>query len=51
MRKAIGLVITLLALSQFFSSTFSQLDDTATSTLQAIDAAADISREKMVELK
>jgi hypothetical protein len=51
MRNAIGLVITLYALSHFFSSTFSQLDDTATATLQAIDAAAAVSRERMTELK
>lgn len=51
MRKAISLIIVLYALSHFFSSSFSQLDDTASSTLQAIDAAADVSREKMIELK
>lgn len=51
MRKAIGFVIALFALSHFFSATFSQLDDTATSTLKAIDVAADVSREKMTELK
>ncbi|MBY0310018.1 hypothetical protein K2Q16_02665 [Patescibacteria group bacterium] len=51
MRKAFGLIITLFALSHFFSSSFSQLDDTATSTLKTIDVAADISREKMIELK
>lgn len=49
MRNAIGFLIILWGLHLFFSSTFSQLDESATATLRAIGTAADVSRENMLQ--
>ncbi len=40
MRKAIGFVIVLWALSKFFTGSFAALDTAATATLGTIEAAA-----------
>lgn len=40
MFRAIGIVIILFALSQFFSASFSAFDRAATETFTAIEAAA-----------
>lgn len=51
MRKALGFLIVLWGLSHFFSSSFSQLDDTASTTLRTISTAAEVSRDNMLQLK
>lgn len=40
MRKSIGIVILLFALSQFFSSSFQAADDAARESLEVIETAA-----------
>lgn len=49
MRNAIGLVIVLWALSQFFSSTFEALDDAGRESLKALEAAAITSQLRLME--
>lgn len=51
MRSAIGFLIILWGLAHFFSTAFSQLETTATSALQTIAVAAEVSREAMLETK
>lgn len=51
MRNAIGFLIILWGIQHFFSTSFSALDDTATSTLRAIGTAAEVSRENILEKK
>lgn len=50
MFRAIGLGITLYFLSVFFSNAFHALDSAATESLQAIEAAAVKSQERLDEL-
>ena len=40
MRKSIGFVIALWGLSQFFTSSFSALDNAASESFRALEAAA-----------
>jgi hypothetical protein len=42
MRNAIGFLIVLWGLSNFFGQSFSQLDDTATEGLRTLELAASI---------
>jgi hypothetical protein len=51
MRTAIRVGLILLLLKFFFSSSFSEIDSTATATLQAIGTAAELSRDSMTEKK
>jgi hypothetical protein len=47
MRRAIGFIIILYALSHFFSQSFSALDSAATQSLKTIETAAVITQEQM----
>lgn len=50
MRKAIGFVIVLWALSQYFSSSFAALDGAARESFRAFEAAAIMSQQQyMIE--
>ena len=51
MRKAVGFVIILWALSQYFTSSFIAFDDAARESLRAIETAAVLSQQQMQELK
>ena len=51
MRKAVGFVIILWALSQYFSTSFVALDDAARETLRAVETAAVVSQTQIKELK
>ncbi len=50
MRKAIGFVIVLWALSQYFSSSFIALDSAATESFKAVEAAAITSQLQLLEV-
>ena len=46
-RSAIGFMIVLWAMSQFFSESFQALDDAATASLRAVEAAAISSQQQL----
>jgi hypothetical protein len=48
MRNAIGFLIVLWGLNQFFGAALSQLNVTAVSALQAVNTAAIVAESKMV---
>lgn len=47
MRKAIGLLVILWGLSQFFSTSFVALDDAARESFKAVEAAAIVSQQQL----
>lgn len=47
MRKSLGFVITLYALSQFFTSAFSALDDAARESFVTLETAAKVTRLRL----
>ena len=47
MFRAIGFLIVLWGISQFFSSSFLALDSAATEVLQAVESAAILSQEEL----
>ncbi len=49
MRKAIGFLIVLWALSKFFSSSVGALDDAARESFKTIEVAAIQSQQKLLE--
>jgi len=49
MFKAIGTVIVLIALSNFFSSSFSALDGAATQVFNTLETAAAVSQSQLEE--
>lgn len=49
MRRAIGFLIVLWGLSQVFSSSISALDDAASESFRAIEAAAILSQTQLEE--
>lgn len=49
MFKAIGFLIILWGLSQFFTSSFSAFDDAARESFKAVEAAAIVSQIKISE--
>lgn len=51
MRKAIGLLIVLWGLSQYFSTSFVALDDAARESFRALEAAALVSQQQFESLK
>lgn len=51
MFRAIGVVIILYALSQFFSNSFSALDGALTETFAALQVAATVSQDELKELR
>lgn len=51
MRTALRLLLVLAVIKFFFSSSFATIDSTATTTLQVIGTAAELSRETMLEKK
>lgn len=50
MRKAIGFVIILWALSQFLSGSFQALDAAATQSLKTVETAAKVAELHLIEL-
>ena len=50
MRKAIGLLIVLWGLSQYFSTSFVALDDAARESFRALEAAAIVSQTQFGSL-
>jgi len=51
MFKAIGLLISLYALSVFFAQAFPAFEGAAVATFQTIEVAAEVSQVKLHELK
>lgn len=51
MRRAIGFIIILYALSIFFNQAFLALDSAATQSLKTIETAAVITQEQMINKK
>lgn len=51
MFKAIGFVIVLWALSHYFAQTFLALDDAATASLRAVEAAANLSQLQIEQVQ
>jgi hypothetical protein len=49
MRKAVGFIIVLWGLSQFFSTAFPALDSAARESFRAIETAAVVSQQEMQE--
>jgi hypothetical protein len=49
MFKAIGFLIVLWGLSQFFSSSFVALDNAASASFKALEAAALVSQKQLQE--
>jgi hypothetical protein len=47
MSRAIGFVIVLFALSTFFSQAFTAFEEAATSTFEAVEAAAALSTQQL----
>lgn len=47
MFKAIGFLIVLWGLSQFFSSSFAALDDAARESFRAVEVAAKVSQKQL----
>jgi Mg2+/Co2+ transporter CorB len=47
MRKSVGFIIMLWALSQFFSTSFVALDDAARESFKAVEAAAVVSQHQI----
>ncbi len=50
MRKAIGFVIILWAMSQFLSGTFFALDAALTQSLQTVETASRVAEMHLIEL-
>ncbi len=50
MRKSIGFLIVLWGLSQFFSTSFTALDDAARESLKTLEAAAIVSQTQFENL-
>lgn len=50
MRNAIGFVIILWALSQYFTSSFEALDDAARESFKTLEAAAITSQIQLIEV-
>jgi hypothetical protein len=50
MRKAIGIVIVLYALSHFLSESFSALDHAAAQSFKTIESAAQVAEEHITQL-
>ncbi len=50
MRRAIGFVIILWALSEFFTGAFAALDDAARESFETIEAAAITSQLQLIEV-
>lgn len=51
MRKAIGFVIILWALSQFLSNSFHALDAAASQSLKTVETAARVAEIRLIEIK
>jgi hypothetical protein len=51
MRAAIGFVIVLWALSQFFTSAMMEANSTATKVLKAVGDSAEVASVKIKEIK
>jgi hypothetical protein len=50
MRKAIGFVIILWALSQFLSNSFHALDAAASQSLKTVETAAKVAEKHLIEM-
>ena len=49
MRKAVGFLIVLWGLSQYFSTAFPALDSAARESFQTVEVAAQVSQTKLIE--
>ncbi len=49
MRKAIGFLIVLTALSHFFDQAFTALDDAASQGFQTLQTAAVVAEERLIK--
>ena len=49
MRKAIGIVIVLYALSHFLSESFNALDQAAAQSFKTIETAAIVAEERLIQ--
>jgi hypothetical protein len=49
MRKAIGFLIVLWGLSQYFSTSFVAIDDAASESFKLLEVSAVVSQQKIME--